>query len=210
MGSHELYCRGCVRLRPGRATPYPGRFECCPGFECADPGSKIACCANDCDIVYHEPPHQPSPAIHVVLAAGGAQLTFDRTLKVEGNSGRRHFDITVQQIFNPTVSREAFTVEAQVTGGDAAVGSMLYAVAFLGLGGAALDALHEHGYDVVLVGAPAETCQSRLPDAMCTALANQLSQGISASLPIGASSERAAFLQGVQTLGFAPCGVVLE
>src|SRR5262245_2663732 len=65
-------------------------FECCPGFECADPGSKIACCQRDCDIVNQPPPpgKPPSPQIQVVLSAGGAQLTFERTQQVEGNSGR--------------------------------------------------------------------------------------------------------------------------
>ena len=151
-------------------------------------------------------PQSPQPRISCQDSAGGAQLVFDRTQRIEGNSGREFFEIRLQQLFDSTVSRQTVAVKTQLTGADAAVGSMLYAVAFLGTCANALDVLHEHGYDVAIIGgAPSDTCQARFPATTCTALANQLSQSIAASLPIGDAAERDAFLLGVQALGFAPC-----
>ena len=102
-------------------------------------------------------------------------------------------------------------MKAGLTGEGAAVGSLLYVVAFLGQGEDALGSLQGIGYNVSLVGTPpTETCQARFDDTTCAALANQLGQGISASLAIGTSGERDRFSQGLQALGLGLCPVVLE
>lgn len=176
------------------------------------------CCRDPLNCRVKNPPPrefgQVSPDILLDLSAGGSRLVFERTERVEGNSGRRHFEVTLQQIFFPLLPRSGFTVKVRLTGEGAAVGSLLYAVAFLGLGPDGLAALQEmeNGYpDLSLMDAPpTETCQARFDDTICTTLANQLSQGINASLAIGTSGERGPFLQGLQALGHGLCQVVPE
>ena len=190
--------------------------ECCDGgLEC--PGAeepRLFCCQTACEIKNRPPQAQTQsfPDILLDVSAGGARLMFERAGRVDGNGGQRHVEITLQQIFLPLLPRSGFTVKAGLTGEGAAVGSLLYAVAFLGMGEDALGALQVIGYnDVSLVGAPpTETCQSRFDDTTCAALANQLGQGISASLAIGTAGERGPFLQGLQALGLGLCQVVPE
>jgi hypothetical protein len=197
--------------------------ECCTDGDLSCPGRDqdllLYCCQNDCDII--PGPELVSgnsfPNILLDLSAGGAQLMFERTQRVEGNSGRNHFEITLQQILFPVRPRSGYTLKAQLTGEGAAVASLLYAVAFLGLGEDALAALQANGYpEVSLTGRPpTETCQARFPgpqfpETICAVLANQLAQGISASLAIGTSGEHEPFLQGLQALGLGLCQVVPE
>jgi len=99
------------------------------------------------------------------------------------------------------------SLQTTLTGADAAVGSLLYPVAFLGMGANALDALRAQGYDVSdSRKSPAATCQGAMlrPEG-CTDLANQLARTLDAALATGDSVERGPFLAGVQTLGFESC-----
>jgi hypothetical protein len=188
--------------------------ECCAGgFECpeSDPDDfKIFCCRNpdNCDVINAPPDAEQLVAnIDLNLVTSGAQLVFKRKERLDRESGQRHFEITFQQRFRALGRQARFTVAAKLAGADAAVGSLLYAVAFLDRGLNALGALQALGYDVSLVGAPpALTCPAAFQE-ICTKLADQLSQGIGASLAVGTSGERKPFLQGLQALDDCPrCG----
>jgi hypothetical protein len=181
--------------------------ECCAGgFDCpdADPEEpKVFCCRNpdNCDVVNAPPDADQLVAnIDLNLVTSAARLVFKRTERFDRASGQRHFEITVQQSFR-TLGRQArFTVAAKLGGADAAVGSLLYAVAFLERGVDALGTLRAMGYDVSLVGEPpALICPAAFQD-LCLKLADQLSQGIDASLAVGTASERQPFLRGIQAL----------
>jgi len=94
-------------------------------------------------------------------------------------------------------------VNAEITGADAGVGSLLYPVAALGMGSDALPAIQAQGFDVSVTGALAP-CQDQLPTGACADLARQLSKAIDASLGPGDDPERTQFRPAAGALGFAP------
>lgn len=183
-------------------------FECC-GNSCGE--GALFCCRytdpNQCIIV-----NKPQPT-QVSVSLGGAQLTFERYWQVNGESGREYFDVTLQAVIRVMFPQEtqvnSLNLKTRLTGQDAPVGSLLYPVAFLGIGSDALEALKGLGYDVSFMGdAPTESCTAMFSSEMCTALANQLSQSIDASLAMGDPAARDAFRLGVGSLGFPICGFV--
>jgi hypothetical protein len=178
--------------------------ECCPGgFSCpgGDQDLRIICCPSDCDIIPHpDDPDMLFADVELTLSAGGSLMTFERKERVDRSTGQRHYEITFEQRFRTLGRRARLTVQAVLAGPDAGVGSLLYTVAYLTLGPGALDALRADGYDVSLVGAPpALQCPSAF-SGTCAALANQLSEGIAASLTFGSDGERAPFLAGLLRL----------
>jgi hypothetical protein len=100
------------------------------------------------------------------------------------------------------------SVAGKVSGPDALVASLLYSVVKLDVG-SAQDTLQAQGYDFTLVeDTSGDPCRSMLPEALCTLFARPLAHGIYALLGEGAESERDAFLQGIQAVGYPPCDVM--
>lgn len=186
-------------------------IECCnwPSPTCDEHAN--TCCpfadSKQCPIVNNP------PKTSVVLAVGSVQLTFESATQGKGGSGQQ-FHITLEAVSRSKIAKQQggapkLKIKTRLTGADASVGSLLYPVALLGLGTDPLDALHAQGYDVSIKGkAPSNSCPAIFSSQFCTALANQLAQGIAASLVQGDPAARAAFIQGVQGLGFAPCQVI--
>lgn len=184
--------------------------ECCHGgFGCpgAEPGSRIACCRDPLLCIVKNPPQdatQPFGNIRLDLVAGGSRLVFKRKARFDRSSGQRYFEITLQQRFRILGRRSEFAVTAELAGTDAAVGSLLYVVTFLERGQNALGAIQASGYDVSFRNARAAqtTCPAAFSET-CALLANQLTQGLTASLAFG-TGERDLFIRGLQALNPTP------
>lgn len=183
----------------------------CDGHE--DPA--LACCDYEngqptCKIV-NVPPTTgfTGPTIKIKAAAAGAQVlaqaSFQR--KPQPKAGETLYQVKLQEsIVVAAVTKRVVSLKVTLAGADAGIGSLLYPVAFLGIGTSALDALHAQGLDVSLVGAaPSQTCEAVLGTEFCGGLATQLSKTIDASLPVADRTERDAFVAGVQALGYGPC-----
>jgi hypothetical protein len=173
--------------------------------------TKQICCPGtieDCGII-NKPDNKAAFAnVEVVLSSGATLVKFERKFHQDGT--KQFFDIRLQEVVHPQTFQKMASFNVKLTGDDAAVGSLLYPLAWLQMGNAALDALRSHGYDVSLIGdkPPSKTCQTQFTTEFCTALATQLSQGIDASIAIGAEGERDAFNQGIQMLGVGFCSFI--
>jgi hypothetical protein len=138
------------------------------------------------------------------LSDGLSRLAFKRQ---EGTGDAGNFmKVALQESIlgseNGKTVKHKVKVSAELTGPDAAQGSLRYPVLALGAGNGALAALQTKGYDVFVTGALAP-CTDTLPPDTCTALAKQLAQAIEAQLALGDLAERDAFRQG-QALGYLP------
>jgi len=185
-------------------------IECCnwPSPDCSADAN--ACCPgpiDECGIINLPPPK------HISLSVGTMQLVFDSRMQGH-SSGTQFFQVTLQGTFRPKVPKgsgpTSFKIKTRLTGADAAVGSLLYPVAFLGNGSDPIGALRAQGYDVSIMGdAPTENCETMLGNLVCTMLATQLSRSIDASLTLGDAAAHDAFLTGAQALGFPPCQAII-
>ena len=99
--------------------------------------------------------------------------------------------------------RHKVKVNAEITGADAGLGSLLYPVAALGMGNGALGAIKALGYDVSINGTLAP-CQDQLPTGTCSDLARQLSRAIDAAFGPGDDPDRTQFRGAAGALGFPP------
>ena len=183
--------------------------ECCVGgIECPGAeGLRLFCCPDPdrCVVVPNEnddPSMVSFPDVRLDLLAGGARLVVERKVRVLRTTGARQYEITVRQVLRALGRGSRVEYRATLSGADAAVGSLLYAVDFLERGPDTLDRLRATGLDVSLVGAPpARTCPAAAR-AACALLARQLADGLTASLAVGTAGEREPFLQGLLTLGY--------
>jgi len=175
-------------------TPNMSPEECAA---CSNPNGIYCCPLPSCDIVFVTTP--PVSGIKLNAAVGGVKVKFQR----KGEDGL--VDLKLKQVLASTVSRRTVSVKAQLTGADASIGSLLYPVAFLGIGVGAQNTLQEMGYDITVANSGSlQTCQAVLPDATCRELAIQLAQRIDGSI-VGDRAERNAFLQGILDLGYGSC-----
>jgi hypothetical protein len=186
------------------------KLICC---ECGEPPSTcLQCCDNpDCTILLNVIAEAPLIRFKVPVVSShlNAQEAFERKAATSG--GKPVVQVTLKESVVATgAARRKLSVKVQLTGADAGVGGLLYAVAFLGDGGGALDAVRALGLDVSLLGpAPSQACDSVMPGVnFCPLLAKQLSDSITASLLVGDRAEHDPFVAGVQALGFAPCETV--
>jgi hypothetical protein len=186
------------------------RLICC---ECGEPPTTcLQCCDSpDCTILAGVISEEPLIRFKVPVVSShlNAQEAFERKAATIG--GQPVVRVSLKESVVATgAAKRKLSMKVQLTGADAGVGSLLYAVAFLGDGGGALDAVRALGLDVSLVGpAPSQTCNSVMPGVdFCPVLAKQLSERITASLVVGDRAEHDPFVAGVQTLGFAPCETV--
>jgi len=186
-------------------------LQCCTGpddCECTQNACLDCCIEPPCPIV-NEPPTTALtfPALHLRLTVGKIKLQFERKGKLV--HGQLIVDVKLAETFASTISKQTFTVKAELSGANAGIGGLLYPVAYLGLGASALDALHAQGLDVSFAGdTPTQTCQALFGSQACTALAQHLAESIDSALGTGDASERAAFLSAVQTLGYPPCQII--
>ena len=189
-------CRQCcsvIEQTPEQYAVCQQRPSCCAGNE-TNPF---------CNSVIGVP-IQISP-IRLNALLGGVKLTFKRKGLKDGS-----VDVKLKEalVSMPTFRKSTMSVGAQLTGADAALGSLLYPVAFLTLGESALATLQARGYDIAIAkAAAAQTCQDVLPEEVCTALAKQLARSLYALIAVGADGERAAFLDGIEALGHGPCNI---
>lgn len=184
-------------------------LDCCTDDACpCEQNVCLACCLDDdgCDTV-NEPPTTGFTGLSIKFAAvvGAVKLQFQRKDGIKGVVPT--VGIKLKQTFLSGPARRAVTVRAQLTGADASLGGLLFPIAFLDAGPAALDSLRARGLDVSLVGLPPlRTCQDALPASVCTMLARRLSAAIDSALATGDGVERAAFVAQAVELGFPPCG----
>lgn len=211
----------CTATRPGLAVdddpePHilncgdPGWrdlcFECCPECDGTEPEPRLICCAGEPNcIIINEPPTTGLTAgdVSITHVYSGLELQLRRKEIVRG--GQLLVKISLKgQLTTPAV-RKRLAVKGTITGVDASVGSLAYAVAFIGLGDAALDTLRAQGRDIQLAlsGTPL-VCDASFTSGDCQLLAVQLAKLIDGALPAD-GDERTGFLETVATLGFAPC-----
>jgi hypothetical protein len=210
-----------------QAKPSNGNSEV---LNCGDAGNKdicLQCCVSDddcqcmqnacldccvdppCSIIDVPPTTALTfPPLRLKLIVGKIKLQFERRGRLLGN--QLVVDVKLAESFTSTISKHTIVLKTELTGANAGIGGLAYPVAFLGLGTAALDALHNQGLDVSFTGAPpAQTCPPLLGSQVCTALAQHLAESIDAALGTGDATERSAFLSAVQTLGYPPCQIIL-
>ena len=192
----------------------PGSRDLC--IECDNgggDGGKIACCDYDaqgqptCPIV-NEPPTTAftGPNLNIKSATGGLKVAFERKVTVKGGQAYLHFKLK-HSLVTANV-KKSVSIKGTFTGPDASVGSLAYAVAYLGMGDAALGVLEAQGKSLSLtISGTSRSCQASFSPAECAALAIQLSKLIEGALPPGNGVERAGFLQSVQPLGYQPCQI---
>lgn len=181
-------------------------FECCPECDGTEPEPRLICCytPDECTII-NEPPTTglTGADVSITHAYSGLKLALKRKEIVRG--GELLVKISLKgQLVTPAV-RKRLAVKGTITGADASVGSLAYAVAFVGMGDAALDRLRAQGKDVALAlsGTPL-VCDASFTSSDCQLLAVQLSKLIDGALPAD-GDERTGFLESVAPLGFAPC-----
>lgn len=184
-------------------------LDCCTDDTCpCEQNVCLACCLDDdgCDVI-NEPPTTGFTGLELKVSAvvGSVKLQFQRKDGIK--AGQPTVGVRLKQTFLSGPRKPVITLRAQLTGPDASLGGLLFPIAFLASGPAALDTLRAQGLNVSLVGAPpAQTCQSVLPAEACTTLARRLSSSIDAALGAGDGVERPAFIAQAVTLGFPPCG----
>src|SRR5579862_9068592 len=167
--------------------------------ECGSDG--LACCHTACDTINNPPPKTPVGAIHATVSSPGAKLTFARVPKSDGSA-----QFKLKQTLASTLSSGSFSATGLLTGPDAALAGLLYPVAFLEMGGAALDTLRGDGYDFSFAsGPPLKTCQDVFSAPTCAGLATQLARSVDTTLQYTSPAERAAFVSGLQAIGLSTC-----
>jgi len=175
------------------------------GGDC-DVGS-IDCCSDpdDCEILAPPPPGPPEVArLGLTLTVGPDTVVFQR----KGTTKNKQTFVTfkLKTVTVSSVTRKTLTLTGVLTGADAAVGSLLYPVAFLAGGPTTLSVLQGHGYAVSLAGAPpAQTCQSLSSPELCNLLSDRLARLLDAALTASGDVESRAFEAGTQALGLASC-----
>ncbi|HZR81893.1 MAG TPA: hypothetical protein VFD92_12405 [Candidatus Binatia bacterium] len=190
------FCKECCD-RPGAtseqiAACVQGKYDCC--FFGGAP-------VNGCNIILGQT--APIATLKLNESIGGLKLMLQRK---ELNGGVVSVKLKEGIVGTTSLPKGRLSAAAILTGADASVGSLLYPVAFLLFGEAAIDQLQSRGYDVFLVdGGVPKTCQAVLTNEFCTAFAKQLAQSIDELIQVGDPADRDAFLQGIQTLGFSPC-----
>ena len=192
----------------------PGTRDTC--IECdsgGGDGGKLICCDYDaqgqptCPIV-NVPPTTgfTGPNLGLKFATGGLKLAFER--KVTVKDGQAYLQFKLKESLVTSNVRKSVSIKGTFTGTDASVGSLAYAVAYLGMGDSALGVLEAQGKSLSLtVSGTSRSCQATFSPAECTALAIQLSKLIDGALPPGNGAERAGFLQSLQPLGYQPCQI---
>ena len=176
-------------------------------------GPKLICCDYDdqgqptCPII-NEPPTTgfTGPNLAIKFATGVLKVVFERKVVVKG--GQAYLRFKLKESLVTSNVRKSVGIKGTFTGTDASIGSLAYAVAYLGLGDGALGVLEAQGKSLALtVSGTPRSCQASFSPAECTALAIQLSKLIDGALPPGNGAERAGFLQSVQPLGYQPCQI---
>lgn len=181
-------------------------FECCPECDGTEPEVRLICCAGEPNcVIINEPPTTGLTAGDVSInhAYSGLKLQLKRKEIVRG--GELLVKLSLKGALTTPAVRKRLAVKGTITGADASVGSLAYAVAFVGMGDAALDRLRAQGKDVALAlsGTPL-VCDASFTASDCQLLAVQLSKLIDGALPAD-GDERTGFLESVAPLGFAPC-----
>ena len=215
-----------LSLGVAHAKPDNGNSEI---LNCGDPDNKdicLQCCVSDddceckqnacldccieppCPIVNIPPTTALTfPPLRLKLTVGKIKVQFERKGKLAG--GQLVVDVKLTETFVSTISKQTIALKTELVGANAGIGGLVYPVAYLGRGDGALDALHAQGLDVSFAGTPpAQTCQALLGSDACTALAQHLSETIDSALGTGDGTERIAFLDVVQALGYPPCQLI--
>lgn len=193
-------------------------LECCSDECDFDTNVGLACCLDSkqgCTIV-NEPPTTGFGAADVVIKGGYAGLKLQMARKEVVTNGQALLKFKLKGALAVGPLRKRFAVKGVIGGLDASVGSLAYAVLFIGRGDSALTDLQAQGKNVTLqvTGTPV-TCQSSFTANECRSLAIQMAKLIYAALPPGNGPEQSAFLASVAPLGYAPyqdrgCGMPLR
>lgn len=183
-------------------------LECCPDICDPDTNLGLWCCLNPaqgCTIV-NEPPTTGLGAADVVIKGGYAGLKLQLSRKEVVSNGQSLVKLKLKGSLAVGPLRKRLAVKGVIGGLDASVGSLAYAVFFIGRGDTALTDLQAQGKNVTLqvTGTPV-TCQSSFTANECRSLAIEMAQLIYAALPPGNGPEQSAFLASVAPLGYAPC-----
>ena len=184
-------------------------FECCPECDGTQPEPRLICCEYDENgakcIIINEPPTTGFTAGDITIkhAYSGLKLELKRKEIVRG--GQLLVKLALKgQLATPGV-RKRFAMKGTISGTDASIGSLAYAVAFIGLGDAALGRLQAQGKDIALIPSGAALgCDASFTASDCLLLALQMARLIDGALPPD-GDERIGFLQSVAPLGFSPC-----
>lgn len=183
-------------------------LECCSDECDFDTNVGLACCLDSkqgCTII-NEPPTTGFGAADVVIKGGYAGLKLQLARKEVVTNGQALLKLKLKGSLSVGPLRKRLAIKGVVGGLDASVGSLAYAVLFIGRGDTALTDLQAQGMNVTLqvTGTPV-TCQSSFTANECRSLAIQMAKLIYAALPPGDGPEQSAFLGSVAPLGYAPC-----
>ena len=175
--------------------------ECCTGPGC---GLRISCCPLSGTCTIKGEPSGPGPlnaALKLKFIIGALNLQFQRIVKPD------YVDVKLKASFVKKTFPQGVNAKIRLTGPDAAIGGLVWPVAFLGQGDSAATALANAGINVAISGAPA-TCQSLFPAQACTDMAVGLSRNIQGGIGVADKDDLTRFLDAVNNMGLGPCGVI--